>query len=339
LYGKKQNLLNAMRIIYVWLLFLVGLVGCQTGSKFPEVKKLSEYKKTNFVPTLESSFSSDKNAIYCVTLLYAWDGVRNIVREPLKINPQFTDLILLNDSKSFKGVLNPDEYKISSDVSGEEIVVKAEFKKSLPFETKLTDMPNHLQFNGQKVAAFGVWGGDKELTRKTKILYYKNDDDFIIKILPKDQEHEIILYKPSAKFQKLQEVVFDIERKSKLGEEEAPLNWKYSWTKEDILTIPKLQFNIEHNYPTIERKSINATNRELFIVKAWQKTAFILNESGAEIEGKVEITATDESPKPDKKPKNMLFNKPFFVMLKKNNSENPYFGAWIANTELMTTQP
>lgn len=34
----------------------------------------------------------------------------------------------------------------------------------------------------------------------------------------------------------------------------------------------------------------------------------------------------------------MIFDKPFFIMLKKTNSQNPYFGLWVANTELMTKQ-
>ena len=127
-----------------------------------------------------------------------------------------------------------------------------------------------------------------------------------------------------------------IENKTKLGEEEAPLNWKYEWGDKDILIIPTIQFNIEHNYTTLEKQQFSTNKRKLTIDKAWQRTAFILNENGAEIESESEMVAKDEAPSEKVKPKNLLFDKPFFIMLKKKNSKNPYFGAWIANTELLS---
>ena len=38
------------------------------------------------------------------------------------------------------------------------------------------------------------------------------------------------------------------------------------------------------------------------------------------------------------KPKKMIFNRPFLILLKRAESKNPYFGLWIANTELMTKE-
>jgi len=321
------------------LILLIGFGSCssQDDSKFPKVKKLSDYKETIFVATLENSFPEKKNAIYCVTLLYAWDEVRKLIREPLKIEKNLQDLTLLNNSKSFQGVLNPDEYKIDSKVEGDLIQAKAEFKKSLPFETKLTPMPNQLKFMEKNVIAFGAYGRDKQTTRNIQILYYKDDDDFIIKISPKDKEHEIVLYKTPDKSQNMAEIVKIVENKAKLGEEEASLSEQYEWGDDDILVIPTIQFNIENNYNSLEKNSFSTTqNRQFILEKAWQRTAFILNENGAEIESESEVVVKEELAREPKKPKKLIFDKPFFIMLKKKNSKNPYFGAWIANTELLS---
>lgn len=79
---------------------------------FPAVKKLAEYPQTEFLLTLEHRFSKDKNAVYCVPILYAWDGLRKYINAPFEIDKKWQDLVLLNDSKSFVDVLKPEEYKI-----------------------------------------------------------------------------------------------------------------------------------------------------------------------------------------------------------------------------------
>lgn len=35
------------------------------------------------------------------------------------------------------------------------------------------------------------------------------------------------------------------------------------------------------------------------------------------------------------RPKKLIFDQPFFVLLKRTNSKNPYFAMWVANAELM----
>lgn len=114
-------------------LFIVVIlvVGCAEERKFPEVQKVSELKSTEFIPTLESSISSDKNAVYAATLLYAWDEIRKEIKTPLTIDNSNTDLTLLHNSKSFVDVLNSNEYTTEVVVEDFKITAKAEFKKSI----------------------------------------------------------------------------------------------------------------------------------------------------------------------------------------------------------------
>lgn len=324
------------------LSLLIYLTSCKEHRKFPEVKKLSEYKNTQFIPTLEHKIPKDKNSVYCVTLLFAWDEIRKQINLPLTIADEYSDLKLLNKSTSFENVLKSNEYNVSGDVDGDLISARAEFNKSLPFELKLQSFKNKLTFDGQKVSSFGVNGYDnyKQLNI-VKIIYYKNDNNFIIKLIPKDKEHEIILFKTEKNFNSIAEMTTEIEKLTEIGKIEKKnekINWKYFYGEEDLVVIPKFSFNIETNFTTIEGSKFNADKRSFQVERAWQRTAFILDESGAEIESEAEIEVAiedfeEEYEKP--KPKKMIFDKPFLILLKRTDNNKPYFGLWTTNTELM----
>jgi len=331
---KKSILLSA--------LIITSLISCQNEREFSEVKNLSEYTNTEFIPTLEHQITKDKNAVYCATLLFAWNEIRDIIETDINIPNEYSDLKLLNDSKSFIGVLKSNEYKASGEVDGDMISAKAEFKKSLPFEIKLNAYTGKLTFDGQKTASFGVKGNDEiELLRLVRIVYYKNDNNFIVKLLPKDKMHEIILFKTEQSFHSMAEMAAEISKLTEIGNRERKdnkINWRYHWNYKDELIIPKYNFNIETNYSTLEGAHFNAENQIFTIEKAWQRTAFILDESGAEIESEAEMDAVAEAAEEEveePKPKKMIFDKEFLILLKRTDSKHPYFGLWTTNTELM----
>lgn len=321
-------------------LILTTLFSCKNDRKFTEVKKLSEYKNTQFIPTLEHKISQDKNSVYCATLLFAWDEVRKQINSPLTISDEYFDLRLLNKSTSFENVLKSNEYNVSGEVDGDVITARAEFNKTLPFELKLQNFKNKLTFDGQKVSSFGVYGYDNyEQLEIVQIVYYKSDNNFIIKLLPKEKEHEIILFKTDQSFNSINEMTNEIEKLTEIGKTEKKnekISWKYFYKEEDIVVIPKFNFNIETNYSSLEGNKFKTDKQEYQIELAWQRTAFILDESGAEIESEAEAATEaieEEYEKP--KPKKMIFDKPFLILLKRTDAKNPYFGLWITNTELM----
>jgi hypothetical protein len=223
---------------------------------------------------------------------------------------------------------------------------KAEFNKSLPFDEKLESYDNKLTFDGKKVASFGISGNDDRAQKAVNVLYYNNDSDFIISLLLKDANHEMILYKTDKHFKTLSEALEDINKKIKVGNAEKQteeLSWKYTIRDKDEIIIPKLRFNIETNYSTLEGNKFQSQSRPYEIQEIKQETAFILDEKGAEIksEASAEVyVLSNEKIKeePKRQPKKMIFDKPFFLICKKANSSNPYLGIRIANTELMTKE-
>ncbi|MEO6303728.1 MAG: hypothetical protein ABIP51_11220 [Bacteroidia bacterium] len=314
---------------------------------FPIAKNLTDYQKTDFLPTLQNKISNKKNSIYCATLLFAWDKVKNIIQAPLKIEERFNDLILLNNSTSYIDVLKENEYSASGEIHDGLIQAKAEFKKSLPFEIKLTSFNNKLLFDKSDVASFGNLGKDLEqdfvrdiqISKIIQILYYKNDDNFIIKLSPKDTCHEIILFKSKEIFTTMGQVISKIEDNIKIGLKEGKnekLNWKYFLTVNDDIIIPKFKFNIETNYKNIEQNVFQTNSKKFQIESMWQRTAFCLDESGAEIESEAMVAAAMEEEDEEKpKPKKMVFDKPFFLMVKRVENKSPYFAMWTNNSELM----
>ena len=260
----------------------------------------------------------------------------------MTISSKYTELNLLNSSTSFSDVLKNNEYESSIEIDENLIIAKAEFSKSLPFDFKLQSYTNKLVFDNQKVTSFGVNGyDDYEKLKTVKIIYYKNDNNFIIKLLPKEREHEIILFKTSESFNSIAEMTTEIKKLTEIGISEIKndkINWKYYINEEDELIIPKFNFNIETNYTSLEGNNFNAEKQNYIIEKALQRTAFKLDESGAiiESEAEIEVAAVEEIEEIEKpKPKKMIFDKPFLILLKRKDAKNPYFGLWTTNTELM----
>ena len=68
--------------------------------------------------------------------------------------------------------------------------------------------------------------------------------------------------------------------------------------------------------------------------------AFHLDENGAAVKSEavieyyLGIEDTPERPQPKK----MIFDRPFYVLLKRADASQPYFVLWVANTELMVKE-
>lgn len=311
-----------------------------TLSTFPKVEDITTYKETTVIPTLEHALLSNKNAIYSASFLYAWEAfMGEIKKEKMSSLSSISasapyDLVLVNKSKSYLKTLENKEYTTEIINNEGKIFVKASFEKSLPFEIKLKRMDNVLIFKGIKVAAFGLLGEDLEMHKIVKILYYKDDNNFIISLLPKDEKHQIILYKSSAVYPTMMAATQDLNQKIALGEKERLVQntaWRYYIEEKDEIIIPRMKFNIKNIYTTISDFTPEDDSY-------YQRTAFILDENGAKIESEAVIQyAKDEDAvaveKP--KPKKMIFDKPFLLLLKRVDNVNPYFGLWTTNTELM----
>lgn len=316
------------RITYIFgLLILISSCSSKLEDEgvFPKVINVIDLEKTDFVPTLESAFNTKNNIIYGATMPYAWHEIKTEIGTPLK---DFTskELQQLNDSKSFLNVLKEDEYETSVEVNGDEITAKAYFRKSLPFEEPLIKFEKLLTFGKTEVESFGFWG----YCNYAKINYFNNGNEFSISLFPENNEHEIILIMS----QTVKNDLTDFTEYLKILSQQKEQNVNFN--DGDKVEIPIIEFNIEKIFGQFIGSKFSSEITEFEVIEAYQRNAFILNENGAEVESEALFAveeALEEFEKP--KPKMMIFNKPFVVFLKRKDADNPYFGVYIANDELL----
>jgi hypothetical protein len=315
------------------ILVVLILVSC---NELPEVKSLSEFKQTEFVPTLEHPIKEHKNIIYAAASLYAWDKVRQELKGPIitdSINS--ADFKLLMQSTSHQHSLRPDEYSADVKIIDGEIFAEAFFYKTLPFQISFKKSEIPLLFGTQKVDAFGVYNFDQELFNNFRILYYDSDNSFVLKLLPKDEQHEIILAKGLNKMSSLGKAVKEINELIEKGGKERKdpeQSWKYAMIEEDMFSLPSIQFNIETSYKQLEGQRFSVNGKKHTIEGSRQRTVFVLNENGAIAESQAMSWLDSVG---IAHPKKMIFDKPFYIILKRVDANNPYFVMKVDNTELM----
>jgi hypothetical protein len=320
-----------------WLL----LFGCKNEGPFPENKQITEFEKTDFVATLENPIDKTKNIVYSASLLFAWDQIKQELGSPIVVNEDLTDLFLLNNSNSYKKVLNKLEYVSSVKITDSRITAKAQFAKSLPFLEKLNSYKNKLTFDSTKVSSFGANGHYDFLYSIIEILYYQNDSNFIVRLNPKDKEHQILLLMTSKECNTLGAYYAELNtliEKGKVVQRDYKSSWRCSFMTEDQLIVPKFSFNISKNYNCMEQKPFETNKTTFWVEEIWQRTAFILDESGAEIESEATAVASLLESEALPIPKKLIFNKPFCLFLARTKATNPYFAMWVANAELMLSE-
>ena len=102
------------------------------------------------------------------------------------------------------------------------------------------------------------------------------------------------------------------------------------------LLIPVLNFDIVQRYRDLEGRRISSSSRkldgkELFV--AAQSIRFRLDERGAILKSESAGGGGFGSPK-----ENLVFDKPFLILLQRKRAENPYFALWVGNAELLVSQ-
>ena len=315
--------------------------GQGSESNFGPAADITFFKQTQFFATPQHELSGNKNAIYCPTLAMVWHQIGKTLNKPIVVSDSYPNLQELNNYNGYKGSLKDSEYQTAVEIiiNTFEIKASAKFTKLLPFSEPMEVYSSPFLFKGENVEAFYVWGGYDE--HRVNIVDYKSDNDFMVRLNPKDRKHEILLWMPEEKPQSLQDA---IEQATEMVEVRNTFQsaandaWRYKFVGEDELVIPKIYFNLKSNYPDItnNRFTLTGQTEEYNIEEVYQRISFQLDENGAIVESEAEVAVTEEM-EPGEKivPKKMLINKPFLLLLKRRDSKNPYLAVWVENTELL----
>jgi hypothetical protein len=327
-------------VFFVPILWL-ALNACKPSSHtLPAVTSLDDLKQTAFVATLNNQLPPGKNIIYAPTILYAWNEVKAEVDSNLATPSHASaDFALLNSSKGFVNSLNKGDYQTETEVNGGYVTARASFHIDLPFAHHFDAVPGGISFDHKKVLAFGMNAVNYKITNSARILFYKDDDNFALQLTPKDTLHAIILIKglkTNATFNDVLKQTTAWINAGEVDQNNKAAAWRYNFNDADSIAIPVISLNLETNYKTLEGQTFLSKGKQYTLQTAWQRTAFLLDENGAIVESEA-IAAADSVAIPEKMhPKNMVFDKPFFIIIKRLDKQNPYFMMKVENTELLT---
>lgn len=330
-----------------------------TPDKEPELVSSTELKSTLISTDPDEKVVSGKNIVYCPTFQMAWDEFKNVIGGDILLSGKPALADRLNSGFPVKDSISPDSYlsmagygqktvdrinaalkekfkdsapQVKENIAPSDIIAYSYLGKNLCFLNAFENIKMPIRFtsgtNEYSVNAFGINSNSKkynDLSKQVWIYDYKSDNDFIVKLSTKDDLDEIILAKvaPDKSLYKTYNSVMERINASR------PQNFN----PEDSLVIPKLDFNIDHNYTEFEGKDLLNPGFEGYtILKAYQRTRFRLDENGAKLASEATIIAYTSI----HEPKALVFDGPYMVILKEKDAANPYLMLWVDNPELMS---
>ena len=105
----------------------------------------------------------------------------------------------------------------------------------------------------------------------------------------------------------------------------------------DILTVPKMNFDITRSYQVVGRNIIPTTPTTPLIYKSLLpiKTRFLMDENVQLQSGNTHVAGGCSAEVTPFHNLIMVFNKPFLLMMRRDGSMSPYFALWNENAELL----
>jgi hypothetical protein len=339
------------------------------AGELPPTRPASDYPGTDVWPHPSAAIVAGRNYVYCGTLAIAWQAACDKCGgRPLQLEGEPPLAQALNQHVFLRSNLSDDSYvaaagpgdkafrqQVESEVTrkfpgstprlidpdNQDHVLQlyAYLLKSLPFQVAFDAIDKPLEFHSQgrrhAVASFGTlnlsddWRAE-QIRSQVKILDYVSDDDFVLSLKPAPARDEIVVAKvaPGATLEATIATV-----RNRIAKPD-PRHKDPHILATESLAIPKLKLSVEREYSEIVDLTIFGT--DLFISGAWQIIKFQIDETGAVIESEAAIVADNgHTPRFPAGQRKFIFDRPFLIYLIERDADQPYFAAWIENTEFM----
>jgi hypothetical protein len=205
----------------------------------------------------------------------------------------------------------------------QDIISYAYFLKKVQYEIAFSKQP--VLFEGKTVSGFGARDKQKQ---GVEILEYQDDQHFILRLRLKDPSDELLLAKG-----------YDTRHPKALLAALAPLSDKKAVPlgNQDQFQMPELHLNFRRDYTEMTGKSFKNNGFEgYFIAQMFENIAFDLDETGARVENEAVIVAPRSAAPPQHR-RLLYLDQPFWVLMKRHDSPNPYFLLGVSNTNFMKT--
>ena len=299
---------------------------------------------------LECAIAGDKNVLWCATFQIAWNELCDLLGGPVQcpatqemadaLNKKAVTLTDVDEAScvamagyptggpddilnritaalkdKFGGPARPELLPSRQSVPRDAWIAYAYLFKQLPFEWAFERMQHWgLTFAGRRVESFGISqlyrGQMNEVKAASQVLIYdyKDDGDFIIELKTRSKADRLIL----AKIRPVGTLSATIHAVQQRRASSTPHNM----VEMSSLLVPVLDFDVVRHYDELSA-----------VDTALQQIRFKLDETGAVLKSEaVSVKARSEE---------LIFDRPFLVMIQKADSQNPYFALWVANAELL----
>ena len=362
-----------MKAILLIFLFILGCSDNKSASNKSEPKAVfkgnsSELKQTEIIGTLDSEIKAGKNLIWCSTLISAWKEIdKKITKDApefieenslvLKLNSEKDPAAYVPDeasyanagfvkdgilkeikdglNKKFSGKRAPDLGKLSP----EAVVAYAYLKAGIRFTIPYHENEESMEFTDSsgkqsKVKSFGIFGHktyDYEMSEQIGILYakgFEEDKEFVVDLDKNSPKYQVIVASVNKQKTLSQSIKHIINLISEGQVKE--------FHKGNRLIVPQTVWKIEHSFKELLNKKFkNPELKEYFIVKALQDIEFKLHSKGAEVESDVQLALEkSDAPRIDFDGR-YVFNKPFYILMRKRGEAQPFFVMYVDNAELL----
>lgn len=318
-------------------------------------------------PTLTAPIAEGTNVIWCGTFQLAWNELCSLAGGEVHMTNEAAVVAQLNSrslgakdldestyiaaaalacdtatdnlrrqlAKKFKGAVALEQITAKEPLPANSIVLYAALFAQLPFERMFGTIQDSPTFKNVEVAAFGI---DLPLIHKSeqlvgaqiKIFDKRSGDDFIVELKTKRENHQLILAKipPEPTLDATVQTV--LTRISQTAPTPFPKVGKF--------VVPVIDFDLLKDYPEVANRPLSARNPILAgnpILRAQQSVRFKLDKYGAVLKSEaaidVKLCKMETS-------NNLIFDKPFLVLLKLTASDKPYFAMWVDNPEVLVQQ-
>jgi len=350
---KRSLLQRAMLIISC-----VMLISCTLE---PE-KENNHYPNTMIIAHLNEKVNPGQNIVFASTFLMSWKVLKeNVINEDIylkdpvslsahlntasKTTEIYDDFVALGglveddvintiNTELYKnfGIKDPglNQYEDRED----NIICYSYFAEKVtfryPFMEHKKPYPFFFNKSRMEVECFGLGDNDDiknqdNIREQVELYDYVDCNDFIIKLNGNDDSNELYLAKVSFD-QTMQQTINSVEDRITNSVPEQ-LN------EGNLLTIPKINFNVDKTYDELLGKHLaNEGFEKYFFAVADQHINFSLDESGAKTQSDA-VVVLKKGPNDGK----LLFDRPFLLYMKKKGADQPFFALWIANPEILVS--
>jgi hypothetical protein len=296
---------------------------------------------------------------------FIWGGAMNLAWNELSDNILGEDLALATDDKAALEItqkfnnrpfneedLSEDSYYVKSGYGQETVeLINKESREKFPeksfkdLEMKLAPQDiisyayfvkeveypeifevDEMQFADKKVKSFKAESDSQK--NNVRVLEYENDNKFIIELKLKNQDDQLILAKG-----------FDMQNPSKVIEK-INMDREYTPSIRDIdsFEAPKITLDYSRIYEEMLGKFLaNKGFKKHYIAGMYENIKFHIDEKGAKVEneGIIGVVLESEPEFEVYEPRNFILDEPFWIIMKQDQSEAPYFMLGLNNANLM----